>query len=220
MGTATTDFGEALVDAGGMSLYGFLNDTGGISACYDACAETWPPVLVDGSDLPAGLDAAVFSVSERTDGTHQLVAGDWPLYLYAPDTAPGDTAGGNGDGNHSVFRCITGLGCYRYGSDANPHPTVAVDARIEPTVIGAFMELAEPSIGDAVRRAADGGATVVAVLPYFLHPGRHQQKDIPELVAEAADSRPGIEVRVVEHFGSDPAVVDLLAAQVARALAP
>ncbi|NLD76500.1 MAG: cobalamin biosynthesis protein CbiX [Acidimicrobiales bacterium] len=95
-----------------------------------------------------------------------------------------------------------------------------LDARIEPTVIGAFMELAEPSIGDAVRRAADGGATVVAVLPYFLHPGRHQQKDIPELVAEAADSRPGIEVRVVEHFGSDPAVVDLLAAQVARALAP
>ena len=93
VGTATTDFGEALVDAGGMSLYGFLNDTGGISACYDACAETWPPVLVDGSDLPAGLDAAVFSVSERTDGTHQLVAGDWPLYLYAPDTAPGDTQG-------------------------------------------------------------------------------------------------------------------------------
>lgn len=93
-----------------------------------------------------------------------------------------------------------------------------LDARIGPTVIGAFMELAEPSIGDAVRRAADSGATTVAVLPYFLHPGRHQQKDIPELVAEAADTRPGVDVRVVDHFGADPAVLDLLAAQVEAAL--
>jgi sirohydrochlorin ferrochelatase len=92
-----------------------------------------------------------------------------------------------------------------------------LDARIGPTVMGAFMELAEPSIGDAVRRAADGGATTIAVLPYFLHPGRHQQKDIPELVAEAADTRPGVEVRVVDHFGADPGVLDLLAAQVERA---
>lgn len=93
-----------------------------------------------------------------------------------------------------------------------------LDDRIGSTVIGAFMELAEPSIGDAVRRAADGGATTVVVLPYFLHPGRHQQKDIPELVAEAAETRPGVEVRVVDHFGSDPAVLDLLAGQAAAAL--
>lgn len=92
----------------------------------------------------------------------------------------------------------------------------ALDRSIGPTVIGAFMELAEPSIGDAVRRAADGGATTVAVLPYFLHPGRHQQKDIPELVAEAAETRPGVNVTVLEHFGADPAVLDVLAAQIAR----
>ena len=66
----------------------------------------------------------------------------------------------------------------------------ALDARIEPTVLGAFMELAEPSIGDAIGRAVDAGATVVAVLPYFLHPGRHQQVDIPQLVAEAAADVP------------------------------
>ena len=64
----------------------------------------------------------------------------------------------------------------------------ALAARIEPTVLGAFMELAEPSIGDAIGRAVDAGATVVAVLPYFLHPGRHQQVDIPQLVAEAAET--------------------------------
>ncbi|HMS89358.1 MAG TPA: CbiX/SirB N-terminal domain-containing protein [Acidimicrobiales bacterium] len=96
----------------------------------------------------------------------------------------------------------------------------ALAARIEPTVLGAFMELAEPSIGDAIGRAVDAGATVVAVLPYFLHPGRHQQVDIPQLVAEAAETRSGVEVRLLDPFGADPAVLDLLAGQVSRAVDP
>ena len=96
----------------------------------------------------------------------------------------------------------------------------ALDDRIEPTVLGAFMELAEPSIGDAIGRAVDAGATVVAVLPYFLHPGRHQQVDIPQLVAEAAETRSGVEVRLLDPFGADPAVLDLLAGQVSRAVDP
>ena len=32
--------------------------------------------------LPDGLDPEVYSVVERTDGTWQLVAGDWPLYRF------------------------------------------------------------------------------------------------------------------------------------------
>lgn len=93
VGVGSTELGEILVDANGLSLYGFLNDTGGTSACYDACAQAWPPLLVEGPDVPAGLDAAVFSTTERTDGTHQLVAGDWPLYTYFEDVAPGDVFG-------------------------------------------------------------------------------------------------------------------------------
>jgi sirohydrochlorin ferrochelatase len=93
-----------------------------------------------------------------------------------------------------------------------------LDARVGPTVVGAFMELAAPSIGDAIGRAVDAGARVVAVLPYFLHPGRHQQVDIPDLVAAAAAGRSGVEIRLLDPFGSDPAVVDLLATQIARSL--
>lgn len=94
----------------------------------------------------------------------------------------------------------------------------ALDARIDPTVIGAFMELAEPSIGEAIGRAVEAGASVVAVLPYFLHPGRHLRDDIPRLVAEAAATRPDVDIRLVEHFGADPAVLDVLAAQVGQAV--
>ncbi|MDW3219157.1 MAG: hypothetical protein R8F63_11155 [Acidimicrobiales bacterium] len=99
---AASGLGDILVDGAGLSLYGFTNDVDGVPACYDACADAWPPIVVDGAlddgALGAGLDAAVFSTVERTDGTNQLVAGNWPLYLFAGDGAPGDVNGqGSGD---------------------------------------------------------------------------------------------------------------------------
>ena len=95
--TGSTDAGEVLVDANGFSQYGFLPDVDGLPTCTDACADAWPPLIVDSADLPAGLDADVFSVVERPDGSFQLAAGDWPLYAFAGD-GPGDINGqGSGD---------------------------------------------------------------------------------------------------------------------------
>ena len=95
---AGSDAGEILVDRDGLSLYGFLNDVGGQPTCDGACADAWPPILLDGPDLPADLDPAVFSVAQRPDGSHQLRAGVWPLYLFAGDGQPGDINGqGSGD---------------------------------------------------------------------------------------------------------------------------
>jgi predicted lipoprotein with Yx(FWY)xxD motif len=124
VGVGSTELGDVLVDANGLSLYGFLNDTGGTSACYEACAQAWPPLIVDGPDLPAGLDAAVFSVTERTDGTHQLVAGDWPLYTYFEDVAPGDVFGQGSGGAWYVVdptgELIESAAGATVGSDAAP----------------------------------------------------------------------------------------------------
>ena len=93
-----TDAGEVLAGPGSLSLYGFLNDVDGQPTCEGACADAWPPILLDGPDLPADLDPAVFSVVQRPDGTHQLRAGVWPLYLFAGDGQQGDINGqGSGD---------------------------------------------------------------------------------------------------------------------------
>lgn len=100
----TTDLGDVLVDSAGLSLYGFTTDADGTPTCDDACADAWPPVLVDNADLPAGLDAATFSVVQRNDGTFQLKAGKWPLYLFAGDGAPGDV---NGQGSGDVWFLAT-----------------------------------------------------------------------------------------------------------------
>ncbi len=106
----------------------------------------------------------------------------------------------------------------REANQAHLDLAAALDARIAPTVIGAFMELAEPSIADGIGRAVDAGASVVAVVPYFLHPGRHLRQDVPQMVADAAEVRPEIDIRLLDHFGDDPALLDVLAAQVARTL--
>jgi predicted lipoprotein with Yx(FWY)xxD motif len=45
---AVADVGDVLVDAEGRSLYLFTNDEGTTSSCTGGCADTWPPLTVDG----------------------------------------------------------------------------------------------------------------------------------------------------------------------------
>lgn len=90
---SSTELGDVLVDAGGFVLYGFTPDEGGTPTCEDACADAWPPVVVESADLPGDLDPDVFSIAERSDGSFQLAAGGWPLYRFAGDVAAGDTTG-------------------------------------------------------------------------------------------------------------------------------
>lgn len=89
---AETSLGPILVDPDGFTLYIFTADSDGESACYDACAELWPPVPAD-TPIGPDLDEAIFGTIERTDGTSQLTVNGMPLYLYTPDTSPGDTTG-------------------------------------------------------------------------------------------------------------------------------
>ena len=89
---ATADAGEILVDGEGYSLYLFTPDEQGDSTCVDACASTWPPLT---GDVVAGegVDEGLIGTVERDDGSTQVTYGGWPLYYYASDGAPGDTAG-------------------------------------------------------------------------------------------------------------------------------
>jgi len=102
--TASTDLGTILVNSEGRTLYGFTNDANGTSTCEADCAATWPPVVVDGSPTTGpGLDAAVFSTVARSDGSSQLKAGKWPVYLFSGDSKPGDV---NGQGSGGVWFAV------------------------------------------------------------------------------------------------------------------
>lgn len=89
---ADTDLGSILVDPDGFTLYIFTNDTDGTSTCNDACADLWPPVAGD-TAISSDLDSAMFGTTTRDDGSDQLTVNGMPLYLYTPDTSPGDVTG-------------------------------------------------------------------------------------------------------------------------------
>jgi len=93
-----SEHGMILADADGRTLYVFLNDEGDESTCYDSCAETWPPLVVEGEPgAGPGVDAEL-GTSERRDGSQQVTIDGSPLYHYAADQEPGDTNGqGVGD---------------------------------------------------------------------------------------------------------------------------
>jgi predicted lipoprotein with Yx(FWY)xxD motif len=113
--TADSTLGKILTNDQGMTVYAFMNDKGGMSSCTDACAKAWPPVTTDSATLPEGLDAAVFKVIARPDGTHQIVAGEWPLYTFANDKAAGDT---NGQGIGSSWFVVKPDGTVNKGEAA------------------------------------------------------------------------------------------------------
>jgi len=78
-------------DKAGYTLYVFDSDLGTSgSACNDACATNWPPVIVtDGEvDNIPGLTTIT-----RDDGSMQAAYLGRPLYFYAADTAAGDMMG-------------------------------------------------------------------------------------------------------------------------------
>jgi predicted lipoprotein with Yx(FWY)xxD motif len=89
-----TDLGDVLVDAEGMTLYLFTNDTDGASVCEDDCAAAWPPLIVEGEPVAGeGIDVSLLGTTERRDGGTQVTYGGWPLYRWAQDERPGDTTG-------------------------------------------------------------------------------------------------------------------------------
>ena len=91
----------------------------------------------------------------------------------------------------------------------------ALRARRPDTLVEtAHMELAEPSLAAGLARCAARGAREVVVCPYFLGPGRHTTRDIPQLVAQVGSAHPGVRVRVAEPLGFDERLVDVLLTRV------
>ena len=77
-------------------------------------------------------------------------------------------------------------------------------------VLPAHMELAEPSLSDAVALAVERGASEIVVLACFLFPGNHMKRDIPERLSEIRERYPQITLRFSRPLGADPRIADVL----------
>jgi predicted lipoprotein with Yx(FWY)xxD motif len=102
-----TKIGYVLANAQGYTLYWYSNDVkgSGKSTCTGQCLSAWPaltgkPAAVSGIKLNGVLGTII-----RPGGIVQATYNGYPLYTYAGDNGPGDTAG-NGVGG--VWHVITG----------------------------------------------------------------------------------------------------------------
>lgn len=88
-----------------------------------------------------------------------------------------------------------------------------------PIVEPAHMELAEPTLGQAFDRCIAQGARRVVVCPYFLLPGRHWDRDIPDLTRAAAARHPGVAYLVTAPIGLHPLMLEVIESRIDHCLA-
>ena len=120
LAVASTGMGDVLVTGDGFTLYGFTVDVGGASACFDECADAWPPLpYEDSGGLGDGVDGSLLGSTERGDGLVQAVYAGHPLYTFAGDSSPGDTAG---QGVNDVWYVVDPSGAMIGLSSAEPVP--------------------------------------------------------------------------------------------------
>ncbi|MCA9602992.1 MAG: hypothetical protein KC417_13255 [Myxococcales bacterium] len=76
-------------------------------------------------------------------------------------------------------------------------------------VAHAHMELASPSIEEAVEALVERGVSDLVAVPCMLAPGRHATHDIPRIVGEAA-ARCGISARISGPLGAHDLLAELV----------
>jgi predicted lipoprotein with Yx(FWY)xxD motif len=89
-----TKIGKILATSSGRSLYLFMADHNGRSACYGKCATFWPPLMKKGKvRAGAGIKAKLLGTTKRKNGKRQVTYKGHPLYLFKLDKGAGQVSG-------------------------------------------------------------------------------------------------------------------------------
>jgi predicted lipoprotein with Yx(FWY)xxD motif len=92
--------GTILTDAAGRTLYTWDRDTEpNVSTCTGNCLTNWPLLTASANDVGGGD----WTIVTRPDGARVWAYRGDPLYYYAQDTAPGQTAGNQPAGTWHVI---------------------------------------------------------------------------------------------------------------------
>ena len=156
--------GKLLTDGQGASLYYFMNDAEGVSSCADQCAETWPPLLVEGEPTAGqGVAPTLLGTIERADGATQVTYNGLPLYYFAEDQNSGDINGqGVGDSWFLVSPYGEAIQPAEEASEETPSDEVREEA--DPMAMGVLMSEGRTVYADSCAvchgREGEGGSGV------------------------------------------------------------
>ena len=94
VGVASSRLGRIIVDGRGRTLYLFVKDKRGKSACVGQCAGFWPPLITSGKPVASGgAKGSLLGTTKRADGRLQVTYNHYPLYTFVKDTRNGQTNG-------------------------------------------------------------------------------------------------------------------------------
>lgn len=77
-------------------------------------------------------------------------------------------------------------------------------------VIPCFLELAQPSLIEAIQQLEHQPVKTVQLYPLFFNKGKHVGRDIPAQIEEARERFPGMQVEQLDYFGNSPGLADFV----------
>jgi len=77
---------------------------------------------------------------------------------------------------------------------------------IEP----AFLEFAEPTLENSVKKSLDSDCSEIYIYPYFLNSGKHVTADIPNTVESLKEKYPHITFTILPHFGQSAKINEII----------
>jgi precorrin-8X/cobalt-precorrin-8 methylmutase len=84
-------------------------------------------------------------------------------------------------------------------------------------IIGAALQFNHPTLEEAVESLASQGVEQIVIMPYFLFPGRHITKDIPQLVEKLKGIYPGVQFIMANPLGLEEYFIGHVAKRIEEA---
>ena len=82
-------------------------------------------------------------------------------------------------------------------------------------VIPCFLELAQPSLIEAIQQLEHQPVSTVQLYPLFFNRGKHVGRDIPAQIEEARARFPDLKIEFLDYFGNAPGLAGLVLSHIA-----
>lgn len=73
----------------------------------------------------------------------------------------------------------------------------------------AFLQYIRPTLQDALESCIRQKAEKITIVPFFMQPGAHVTRGIPELAEKARKQHPGIDIVITDFAGSHPLMAQI-----------
>ncbi len=83
-------------------------------------------------------------------------------------------------------------------------------------VIPCFLELAKPSLIEAIHQLEHQPVEAVQLYPLFFNKGKHVGRDIPAQIEEARERFPDLDIELLDYFGNSEGLAELVLSHIGR----